>query len=54
MKSIDFSDPGNFRVLPLIVDGESLKFPGPEKSTLKKSGLKIPNLDVDPVKRSEI
>ena len=41
--SVDFSGRGNFSDLPPTVGGKSLIFPRPEKSTLKKSGLKLPN-----------
>ena len=40
---MDFSDRGKMSDLPLTVGGKSLKFPRSEKSTLKKSGLKLPN-----------
>ena len=41
---MDFSDRGKMSDLPSTVGGKSLKFPRSEKSTPKKSGLKLPNI----------
>ena len=44
MNGVEFSDRGKISDLPPTVGGKSLIFPRSEKFTLKKSGLKLPNI----------